>query len=253
MAHKATILLAEDEADLATIVRDTLAMLDYRVLWARDGEQAWSLYREQHPDLLVTDVMMPRMDGFSLVRRVRAQDKHLPIIFLTARTDTDDVVSGLRMGANDYLRKPFAMRELLVRIEILLHRYVPEMAKRVGEEAPSAPASSSDVVREETNQGETLAVGRFVLHRNQQRLVLDDGSETPLTHRETEILYRLFAQPNQVVETAPLLLALWGSDTVCNARSLHVFVSKLRAKLAPDVSLRLLNVHGVGYRLVLDA
>lgn len=253
MAHKATILLAEDEADLATIVRDTLSMLDYRVLWARDGEQAWSLYREQHPDLLVTDVMMPRMDGFSLVRRVRAQDKRLPIIFLTARTDTDDVVSGLRMGANDYLRKPFAMRELLVRIEILLHRYAPEVAKRLGDEALSLSAPSSAMAREASAQEEALAVGRFVLHRSLQRLVLDDGSETPLTHREAEILYRLFAQPNQVVETHPLLLALWGSDTVCNARSLHVFVSKLRAKLAPDASLRLLNVHGVGYRLAVDS
>ncbi|MDO5075313.1 MAG: response regulator, partial [Bacteroidales bacterium] len=171
MAHKATILLAEDEADLATIVRDTLSMLDYRVLWARDGEQAWSLYREQHPDLLVTDVMMPRMDGFSLVRRVRAQDKRLPIIFLTARTDTDDVVSGLRMGGNDYLRKPFAMRELLVRIEILLHRYAPEVAKRLGDEALSLSAPSSAMAREASAQEEALAVGRFVLHRSLQRLV----------------------------------------------------------------------------------
>lgn len=266
MPKKATLLLVEDERDLATIVRDTLTMLDYRVLLAADGQEGLALYREQQPDLIVADVMMPRMDGFELVRRVRSRDKHTPIIFLTARTDTDDVVSGLRMGANDYLRKPFAMRELLVRIEILLNRHTPLAA--TSSPPPNAPqemaggALSEDSVQplevlvEEADplahDFAPLALGRFVLHRAAQRLVLDDGSATSLTHREAEILYRLFAQPNAVVATRPLLLALWGQDTVCNARSLHVFVSKLRAKLALDPTLRLLNVHGLGYRLVVE-
>ena len=111
------ILIAEDETDLAHILRDTLCMLDYRVALAPDGRTALQRYHEERPDLVVTDVMMPQMDGFTLLRHIRSIDADTPVIVLTARTDTDDVVSGFKMGATDYLRKPFAMRELLVRIE----------------------------------------------------------------------------------------------------------------------------------------
>ena len=201
------ILIAEDETDLAHILRDTLCMLDYRVALAPDGRTALQRYHEERPDLVVTDVMMPQMDGFTLLRHIRSIDADTPVIVLTARTDTDDVVSGFKMGATDYLRKPFAMRELLV---------------------------------------------RFTLHPAGQLLTADDGTSQGLSSREAAILERLFRAPGRVVERTPLLLALWGNDTVSNARSLHVFISRLRTKLALDPRLHIHNVHGVGYRLTLE-
>ncbi len=242
---KATILLAEDERDLAVILRDTLALLSYRVVIAADGQEALECYRTQRPDRIVADVMMPRMDGFTLVRTIRATDKHTPVIFLTARTETDDVVSGFKMGANDYLRKPFSIRELVVRIEALLDR-TPETISSAADITAAASGTNTPT------PSSTLTCGRFTLHPFAQRLVCDDNTDIALTHRESEILARLFAHPGEVVETRALLLSLWGSDTPHNVRSLHVFISKLRTYLAGDPHLRILNVHGIGYRLILD-
>lgn len=249
-----TILLAEDERDLALIIRDTLATLDYRVLIAADGQEALRLYREQHPDIIVTDVMMPRMDGFELVRRLRSADKRTPILFLTARTDTDDVVSGFKMGANDYLRKPFSMRELIVRIEALYNR-MPETTEDVAPASHSASALSDTAPTTNAPSSTTtpsdapISIASFTLEPAGHRLLREGDAPIPLTPREVEILRRLFLSPGCVVPSRPLLLDLWDSDTPYNARSLHVFISKLRSKLAADPQLHLTNVHGVGYRL----
>ena len=234
------ILIAEDETDLAHILRDTLCMLDYRVALAPDGRTALQRYHEERPDLVVTDVMMPQIDGFTLLRHIRSIDADTPVIVLTARIDTDDVVSGFKMGATDYLRKPFAMRELLVRIEAVLRRQGAQPPPIAA--APPEPGPSSA----------TLTLGRFTLHPAGQLLTADDGTSQGLSSREVAILERLFRAPGRVVERTPLLLALWGNDTVSNARSLHVFISRLRTKLALDPRLHIHNVHGVGYRLTLE-
>lgn len=244
------ILLAEDERDLALIIRDTLATVGYRVLIAADGQEALRLYREQHPDIVVTDVMMPRMDGFELVRHLRSTDKRTPILFLTARTDTDDVVSGFKMGANDYLRKPFSMRELIVRIEALYHR-MPETEDAPASTAatPSTSASATAASEDDSPTCTPITLASFTLEPAGYRLLREGDAPISLTPREVEILRRLFLSPGRVVESHPLLLDLWGSDTPYNTRSLHVFISKLRAKLAADPRLHLANVHGVGYKL----
>lgn len=234
------ILIAEDETDLAHILRDTLCMLDYRVALAPDGRTALQRYHEERPDLVVTDVMMPQMDGFTLLRHIRSIDADTPVIVLTARTDTDDVVSGFKMGATDYLRKPFAMRELLVRIEVVLHRH--------SRQSPCADTFTAALV----STAAELTLGRFTLHPATQLLTADDGSSQRLSSRESAILEQLFRAPGQVIERTPLLLTLWGSDTVSNARSLHVFISRLRTKLALDNRLHIHNVHGVGYRIALE-
>lgn len=256
-----TILLAEDERDLALIIRDTLATLDFRVIIAADGEEALRLYREQCPDIVVTDIMMPRMDGFELVRRLRSTDKRTPILFLTARTDTDDVVSGFKMGANDYLRKPFSMRELIVRIEAIHNRASDDATTASSSSqptpipianSPSSPASSatsSFATAPNPRTPTQLCVASFTLDPENYRLLRADEAPISLTPRETEILRRLFLHPNRVVASRPILLDLWGHDTPYNARSLHVFISKLRSKLAADPHLHISNVHGVGYRL----
>lgn len=248
------ILLAEDERDLALIIRDTLATVGYHVFIAADGQEALLLYREQHPDIVVTDVMMPRMDGFELVRHLRSTDKRTPILFLTARTDTDDVVSGFKMGANDYLRKPFSMRELIVRIEALYNR-MPETQENIASTSHSTSAlSNTSPTRNEPSattppSDAPISIASFTLEPASHRLLHKSNAPIPLTPREVEILRRLFLSPGRVVPSRPLLLDLWGSDTSYNARSLHVFISKLRSKLAADPQLHLTNVHGVGYRL----
>ncbi|MCF0236585.1 MAG: response regulator transcription factor [Bacteroidaceae bacterium] len=247
---RTTILLAEDERDLALIIRDTLASMGYRVLIAADGLEALRLYDKHRPDVVVTDVMMPRMDGFALVRQLRSTDRRTPILFLTARTDTDDVVSGFKMGANDYLRKPFSMRELMVRIESLLNRLPEVESAPVAAPTSSAPAAPSSAAAAMPDaQGGVLKLASFTLDVEAHCLLRPGDAPISLSPREVGILQRLFASPGRVVESHPLLLALWGSDTPYNARSLHVFISKLRAKLAPDPRLHLVNVHGVGYRL----
>lgn len=256
--NKKVILLVEDESDLAFIIRDTLSMLDYRLLIAADGEEALKCYREHRPDIVVTDVMMPRMDGFTFVRRLRAFDKNTPIIFLTARTETDDVVSGFKMGANDYLRKPFSMRELIVRIEALLARSdnapdsrpAPDALQKQPVETEKKSGAEADENTEPTDR--VAGVGGFVLHADRQNLTFNSGNSVTLTYRESEILYRLFRFPGKVVTSHELLLELWGQDTACNARSLHVFISKLRTKLSQDPSIRIFNVHGVGYKLSVE-
>lgn len=263
---KTLILLVEDERDLALIIRDTLSTLDYRVLPAADGEEGLRLYREHRPDIVVTDVMMPRMDGFTFVRRLRATDKRTPIIFLTARTDTDDVVSGFKMGADDYLRKPFSMRELIARIESILSRFDhKETMRPISEDslyddhqkvhADACTTKPSQAAAEEnppSTDANIVCLGGFELHADACRLSFEGNAPIALTHRESEILLRLFRAPGRVVASRALLLNLWGSDTPCNARSLHVFISKLRSKLSVDPSLRILNVHGVGYKLCVE-
>jgi len=256
---KSRILLAEDERDLAGILRDTLITLDFAVTIAHDGASALEAYAAERPDLLVTDVMMPVMDGFSLIKQLRQVDARLPIIVLTARTDTDDVVQGLQLGANDYLRKPFSMRELVARIQALLRQFPPQPERENGavdealhQGAMVEKGDNVDHVAAVENSRKMLCCGATTLYPSRGLLQTADGTEQPLTQREAEILRRLFAHPNEIVERHGLLLDLWGSDTPYNARSLHFFVSRLRTKLLADAQLSLRNVHGQGYRLVVE-
>lgn len=226
---KIHILLAEDEASLALIIRETLEGEGFAVGVAADGEQALRMFMENRPDVLVADVMMPRMDGFELVGRVRKADRCTPVLMLTARTDTADVVRGFETGANDYLRKPFGMQELIVRVKALAGRaYVP----------PVEQAAEREYV-----------LGDYTFRPLEQQLAIA-GLALPLSHRETEILKRLCRHRNDVVGTRDILLELWGDDSFFNTRSLHVFITKLRRKLARDPRIRIVNVRGVGYKLV---
>lgn len=226
---KIHILLAEDEASLALIIRETLEGEGFCVRVAEDGEQALRMFMENRPDVLVADVMMPRMDGFELVGRVRKADRCTPVLMLTARTETADVVRGFEMGANDYLRKPFGMQELIVRIKALAGRaYVPH----------AVPEPERD-----------YALGSYTFSPAAQQLETA-GLCLPLSHREAEILKRLCARRSEVVPMRDILLELWGDDSFFNARSLHVFITKLRRKLGRDPRVRIVNVRGVGYKLL---
>ena len=225
------ILLVEDESTLATIIKDTLEGQGFRIRLAKDGEEGLQSFFREKPDVLVADVMMPRMDGFEMVRRLRKTDKRTPVLFLTARSAINDVVEGFELGANDYLKKPFGMQELIVRIKALLGRAIRT------EDSPARP--------------EVYEIGAYVFTPRTQRL-LHNGTETELSHRESEILRRLCEQQDQVVDMRAVLLDLWGDDTFFNQRSLHVFITKLRHKLSKDGRIRIVNVRGIGYKLIVN-
>ena len=225
------VLLVEDEETLALIIKDTLEGQGFRIRLAKDGEEGLRQFFEEKPDVLVADVMMPRMDGFEMVRRIRRQDKQTPVLFLTARSATNDVVEGFELGGNDYLKKPFGMQELIVRIKALLGR------------ASRYPASENQPPATE------FEIGRYRFNATTQRLSYL-GSETELSHRESEILRRLCENRNEVTPMQDILIDLWGNDTFFNQRSLHVFITKLRHKLSRDERIRIVNVRGIGYKLI---
>ncbi len=231
MSDIINILLAEDEHTLAMIIKDTLDGQGFNVTVADDGEKALQLYAAQHPDVLVTDVMMPRLDGYELVKRIRKTDQQTPVIFLTARSTVNDVVHGFEMGANDYLKKPFGMQELIVRIKALLGR--------------------ACTVTPQPAEADRFVVGQYLFDAVVQRLThVLTGVKTDLSYRESEILRRLCRHPSEVVTSQSLLLELWGDDSFFNNKSLHVFITKLRHRLAQDPSLRIVNVRSIGYKLI---
>ena len=223
------ILLVEDESTLAMIIKDTLEGQGFHIRLAGDGEEGLRLFFQEKPDVLVADVMMPRMDGFEMVRRIRKTDSRTPVLFLTARSSVNDVVEGFELGGNDYLKKPFGMQELIVRIKALLGRARP---------------TTSDA-----STGHTFEIGQYVFDSQKQTLIYT-GLVQELSYRESEILRRLCLNRDQVTDMRQLLLDLWGDDTFFNQRSLHVFITKLRHKLSKDERIRIVNVRGIGYRLI---
>lgn len=227
------VLLAEDEETLALIIKDTLEGQGFAIRLAKDGEEGIKKFAEQKPDVVVADVMMPRMDGFEMVRRIRRKDQQTPVLFLTARSAMNDVVEGFELGGNDYLKKPFGMQELIVRIKALLGR-----ASHYS--APEKQVSATE-----------FEIGRYRFNAITQCLSYL-GSKTELSHRESEILRRLCENRNEVTAMQDILIELWGDDTFFNQRSLHVFITKLRHKLARDERIRIVNVRGIGYKLIIN-
>ena len=197
--NKITVLLVEDEQTLAMIIKDTLKENDFIIHTANDGEEGLSLFFELHPDILVADVMMPKMDGFEMVRRIRQTDKQTPILFLTARSAINDVVEGFELGANDYLKKPFGIQELIIRIKALMGKAFLFTENKVANH---------------------FEIGSYLFDPVAQTL-LHAGTRQELSHRESEILKRLCENRNQVVNTQDVLLELWGDDSFFNSRSLH--------------------------------
>lgn len=223
-----TVLLIEDEPSLGLIVKDSLESRGFTVQYAADGEAGLQLFQAQCPDIVVADVMMPKLDGFSLAGLIRKENAVVPILFLTARSQPADVVRGFELGGNDYLKKPFSMDELIVRIKALLSRQ-PAAAP-----APVGP----------------LPIGRYQFDHPKQKLRLGTHEET-LTNREAELLKRLYDQRNQVLERTTVLRDLWGDDSFFNGRSLDVFITRLRRCLKEDPQVQIVNIRGIGYKLIM--
>ncbi|MBW8686056.1 response regulator transcription factor [Chitinophaga rhizophila] len=225
------VLLIEDEWQLGQIVKDSLEMRGFEMLYAADGKEGLRLYQEHKPDVVVLDIMMPNMDGFTVTTEIRKQDKTTPIIFLTAKSQTTDVVKGFELGGNDYLKKPFSMDELIVRIKALLQRF---------KEASGGGTMGSQ---------DEIHIGQYVFNYTKQTLTRNNTTEF-LSHREAEILRRLSENLNQVMERKTVLLDLWGDDSFFNARSMDVFITKLRRYLKDDPRVQIVNIRGVGYKLI---
>lgn len=224
--RKDKILFVEDDSTLSFIVHDTLTREGFDVVCAPNGESGLKLFKDSSPDVIVADVMMPRMDGFEMVRLIRLTSPDVPVLFLTARTALDDVVKGFELGANDYLRKPFQILELVVRIKALLKR-------------------NQKGTTEDTN----LTICDCMLDFASQRLAV--GSEILiLTHTEAVIIDELFRHPNEVVEAKTLMYRIWQNGDYNNLNRLHGFIYKLRKYLSKSAELELLNVRGIGYKLV---
>ena len=225
---KIRVLLVEDEPTLAMIIKDTLDGEEFEVILAANGEEGLSRYREAKPDIIVTDIMMPRIDGFTMVRHIRKTDRQIPVLFLSARSAANDAVEGFELGGNDYLKKPFGMAELIIRIKALLNKI--------------------SVRKEESSN---FMLGQYTFDSITQTLQYC-GEKQLLSNRESEILKRLCENKDHVLPMKDVLLELWGDDSFFNARSLHVFITKLRHKLSKDESIKILNVRGIGYKLIID-
>jgi DNA-binding response OmpR family regulator len=225
MPSKIKIILAEDEPALALIIKESLETRSFEVTHCKDGEEAFEAFTKQKTDLLVLDVMMPKKDGFSVAKDIRKLNKKIPIIFLTAKSQTQDVVDGFQYGGNDYLKKPFSMEELIVRIHALLGRNYFEKTE------------------------EDILIGSYIFNLTKQTLQF---SETiiSLTHREAELLYLLSENKNDILDRSVVLKKIWGDDDFFNGRSLDVFITKLRKKLSLDPNIYILNVRNQGYKLI---
>lgn len=228
MDDKIRLLLVEDEQTLAGIVADTLSEKGFEVTVAYDGEAGLRAFRKARPDVVVSDVMMPCMDGFTFVGRLRREAPDVPVLFLSARSAAEDVVQGFETGGNDYLRKPFAMSELIVRVRALAGR------------------AGARKLRVQS----LFELGRIRFDAEHGRLTCGDDV-TELSAREAEVLQYLCRNAGEIVPSKILLMNIWGDDSFFNARSLHVFITRLRHRLAADPSVRLVNVRGVGYKLLL--
>ena len=218
--EKIKVLLVEDEPTLAMIIKDTLDGNEFDITLAANGEEGLSRYAEINPDIIVADIMMPKL--------IRKTDTHTPVLFLSARSAANDVVEGFETGGNDYLKKPFGMAELIVRIKALLHK--------VSVQRPEATS---------------FRIGLYTFDSITQTLVYR-GEKQLLSNRESEILKRLCDNKDQVLPMKEILIDLWGDDSFFNARSLHVFITKLRHKLSKDESIKILNIRGIGYKLIID-
>lgn len=222
------ILYVEDELFLGKIVKETLESKGFDVVMETDGDKVIPVFGEVEPDICVLDIMLPNKNGFDIAEDIRKLNSDTPIIFLTAKTQTEDVVKGFKIGGNDYLRKPFSIEELIVRIENLLK------------------------VKKENifvTSGETISLGKYIFHLNKQVLSFNT-TERKLSYRESELLKFLYQNKNTVIDRRDLLNHIWGNDSFFNSRNLDVYITKLRSYLKEDTTIEILTIKGIGYRFV---
>jgi DNA-binding response OmpR family regulator len=220
----------EDDPNLGQILKEYLDIKGYDATLCRDGEAGLKAFKNGRFDLCIFDVMMPRLDGFSLAQEVRIISAEVPIIFVTAKSMKEDAIMGFQVGADDYVKKPFSMEELLMRIKAILKR----TAK----------------IDADAEQQRHFQIGRFQFDYDAQKLFLDGKEECKLTSKESELLRLLALHKNRTMDRSLALKKIWLDDNYFNSRSMDVYITKLRKYLRPDERLQIINVHGQGFKLL---
>lgn len=223
----AKILYVEDDPNLSFVIKDNLELEGFDIVHFQDGKEAWKSFSKEKYDLCLLDVMLPELDGFSLAEKIRKQNFHIPIIFLTAKTLPEDRIAGLKIGGDDYVTKPFSIEELSLRIKVFLKR--------------------KDINKDAEVANNTFQIGQYKFDYQQLKLTLNEKVEQ-LTAREAEVLRFLCQRKNQIIKRDEILVAIWGRDDYFLGRSLDVFITRIRKMLAEDPALKIENIHGVGFK-----
>ncbi len=225
------ILLVEDDAALSFIVKDNLEKNNFAVEVAENGDSAIELFRESCPDLIILDIMLPKRDGFQVARIIREKDENIPILFLTARSMTEDKITGLTIGGDDYITKPFSMEELLLKIRIFLRR------------SSAVPLPGTETAQKK------IPIGKYVFLPEELTLSLD-GNHKRLTMKEVELIQFFIENRNRVLGRQEILEKIWGSNDYFLGRSLDVFISRLRRYFKDDTGIQIINLHGIGFKFL---
>lgn len=225
---KAHVFYVEDDETLAFLTKDNLEQNDFEVSHFGDGEVAWNAFKEGEYDICVLDVMLPKIDGFTLAKQIRSMNDSIPIIFLTAKTMKEDKLSGLTLGGDDYLTKPFSIEELMLKLDIFLRR------KNI------VTPSHTDIF--DVGDHSKLDAKNLILHR--------ESGEKDLTQKESDLLKMFAENKGSTLKRSVILEKIWGTDDYFLGRSLDVFISRLRKYLSEDETVKIENVHGVGFRLI---
>ncbi len=227
-SQSAMILLVEDDTNLGFVVQDILKAEGFKVHLCKDGKEGLMQFNKESYDLCLLDIMMPKKDGFSLAEDIRKINSDIPIIFLTAREMTEDKIKGLRLGADDYITKPFSAEELILRIKAILKR--------------------NPKFKEEVSEKNTYSIGNYLFNAANFELTIE-GKRIKLTKKEADLLKIMATQIGQVIEREIIANMVWGDDSYFVGRSMDVFITKLRKHLSEDPRIAIANVHGVGFRL----
>lgn len=228
--NRASILLVEDDSNLGFVIQDNLRLKKYNVSLYTDGQNALKSFLNNQFDLCILDVMLPKKDGFQLATEIREISKDTPIIFLTAKSMTEDKIKGFKIGGDDYITKPFDFEELHLRVEAILKRTLDEKGKK---------------------DSSVFTLGKYKFEADLQLLKIGK-EEIKLTRKERDLLKLLCLQQNKIVSRELTLKTIWGKDDYFSGRSMDVFISKLRKYLKEDPSITIMNVHGVGFKMIIE-
>lgn len=228
---KARLLVVEDDPNLGDILKEYLEMKGYEPTLCRDGEEGWSKFKKGKYDLCLLDIMMPKKDGFTLAREIKKVQEDLPILFLTAKNQKDDVIEGLKIGADDYITKPFSMEVLLMRIEAVLRRV--------------------QLGKEQLSEKKEFIIKEFTFYPD-KRIIEKAGEEKKLTSKENDLLKLLCMYQGEVVDRNDALNMIWGDDNYFNSRSMDVYVTKLRKIFKGEEGIQIINSHGKGFKLLVE-
>lgn len=228
MMKKTKILYVEDEPFLGRIVKESLESRNFDVVMIDDGNLALHAFDQHSPDLCVLDIMLPHVDGYTLAREIKKRKQSIPIIFVTAKTQIDDVVQGFESGGNDYIRKPFSLEELIIRINNLL-----------------------TITQQQTSSQESITLGQYEFMPLRFELKRGDRIKK-LSYREVTLLQMLVEKPNATVLRKDILMKLWGDDSFFNSRNLDVYITKLRDHFKEDANVEIITIKGIGYRFAVS-